>query len=224
MSGSASGPRGQSPDPHGQAPDPRGQPVIVLAAGHGTRFGGPKAFAEHKGRTFTERILTRCGETGARVTLVGDPRHRERLEALLAALPPELTAPTPAPRLVDADGLADMMASVKAALAHGPHEPGFWLWPVDAPFISAAGWRRAAQTAAGDPGVIWKLRVAGRTGHPVWFPFTVTRPLLDGNWPDGLRGFLATVPPERIQVLPLEGEFLEDIDSPDQLQGLGWLE
>jgi CTP:molybdopterin cytidylyltransferase MocA len=194
-----------------------GPAVIVLAAGHGTRMGGPKAFAEHHGRTFAERILERCREAAARVTLVSDPRFKARMEALLARLPP------PLPRIVEADGTRDMLDSVQAALRAGPYEPGFWLWPVDAPFISAAGWRRAVEQAADDPGVIWKLRSRDRTGHPAWFPFTVTPAILGGHWPDGLRGFLATVPPERIQFLALDEEFLEDIDTPDRLAGLDWI-
>jgi molybdenum cofactor cytidylyltransferase len=203
-----------------------GQPVIVLAAGHGTRFGGPKAFAEHHGHAFLARILARCRETEARVTLVSDPRFKGRMEALLAAQPP------PLPRVVEADGTAEMLVSVQAALRAGPYEPGFWLWPVDAPFVSSAGWRRAVEQAARDPGVIWKLRASGRAGghagghggHPTWFPFYVTPAILAGAWPDGLRGFLATQPPERTQVLTLEGEFLDDVDTPDVLAGLDWLE
>ena len=202
--------------------DARNLPVIVLGAGHGRRMGGPKLFAEHKGRTFLQRILERCRETAARVTLVVDPCHQERLEALFTALPPRLLAPFP--RIVEADGELEMLDSLRAALRAGPYEPGFWLWPVDAPFISAAGWAKAAQTAARDPNGIWKLRSRGRTGHPVWFPFHVTRALLEGEWPDGLRGFLKTVPAERIQLLEMEDEYLEDVDTPQQLAGLGWLE
>lgn len=194
-----------------------GPAVIVLAAGHGTRMGGPKAFAEHHGRTFLERILERCRESGARVTLVSDPRFKARMEALLARLPP------PFPRLVEADGTRDMLDSLQAALRAGPYEPGCWLWPVDAPFISAAGWRRATEQAARDPGAIWKLRVRGRTGHPLWLPSCLGPAILGGHWPDGLRGFLATVPPERIQALALDDEYLDDVDTPQQLAGLGWL-
>ncbi len=194
-----------------------GQPVVVLAAGHGTRMGGPKAFTEHHGRTFLERILARCREREARVTLVTDPRFRARMEALLARQPP------PFPRIVEADGTLDMLESLRAALRAGPYEPGLWLWPVDAPFLSAAGWQRASEQAAADPGVIWKLRVRGRTGHPLWLPFYLTPAILRGSWPDGLRGVLAAQPPERIQVLTLDDEYLDDVDTPEQLAGLGWL-
>jgi len=195
-----------------------GQPVIVLGAGRGTRFGTPKLFAEHEGRTFLERILTRCRESGARVTLVSDPRDRQRLEALLAGMPPDLLAPFP--RIVAGDGEAPMLASVQAALRQGPYRPGWWLWPVDAPFLSAAGWRKAVQSAAGAPGQVWKLRVEGRTGHPIWFPERFAATILAGNWPDGLRGCLDTMAPEEISILALEGETVHDINTQEQLTDL----
>lgn len=201
---------------------PAGQPVLLLGAGRGRRMGLPKLFAEHQGKTFAERILARCRETGSRVTLVSDPLHRERLEALLAALPPELLAPFPS--VVKADGETDMLASVQAGLLAGPYEPGCWLWPADAPFISPGGWRRAVERVTEAPEFIWKLRAGGRTGHPIWLPSWTVRPLLAGNWPDGLRGFLAGVAPERIRILALEGEFLADVNTPRDLEALEALE
>ena len=195
-----------------------GQAVLVLGAGQGRRMGGPKLFATHQGRGFLERILTRCRESGARVTLVSDPRHSGRLDALLAGMPPHLLAPFP--RIVHGSGEADMLASVRAALGAGPYEPGCWLWPVDAPFISADGWRRAVETVAAEPEWIWKLRVQGNTGHPVWFPSWSAPLILAGTWRDGLRGFLAGVAAEKIRILPLEGEFLADVNTPEELEGV----
>lgn len=194
----------------------RGQPVIILAAGKGVRFGKPKIFAEHGGHTFLERILTRCRATGARVTLVSDPRHRSELDALLARLPPSLLAPFP--RMVAGDAGDSMFASVQSALRHGPYVPGFWLWPVDAPFISAGGWRTAVEAVAGAPDRIWKLRVGGRTGHPIWFPEASVAGILAGDWKDGLRGYLAGA--EAVRILVLEGEILHDIDRVGQLEDL----
>lgn len=187
------------------------QAVLILAAGHGKRMGGPKAFTRHAGRTFLQRILTRCGESGSPVTLVTDPAFRARLEAELSGLP------APAPRLVDADGSRPMLDSVRSGLAAGAFDTGFWLWPVDAPFISPAGWARAVQAVSADPEPVRKLRVNGKTGHPIWFPGWSVREILTGNWPAGLLGFLAAHA-GRVAVLTLDGEELRDFNTPEQLR------
>ncbi|MBI3992329.1 MAG: nucleotidyltransferase family protein [Candidatus Lambdaproteobacteria bacterium] len=186
------------------------QAVLLLGAGHGTRMGEPKVFTRHGGQSFLERILRRCAEAGAPVTLCVDPGFRERVEAALALLA------LPRPRLVSADGTRPMLATVQAGLAAGGFETGFWLWPVDAPFISPQGWARAVARAAERPGRILKLRVAGRTGHPLWLPGWAVPEILAGDWADGLLSFLAAHEGE-VEILPLDGEVLGDFNTPEQL-------
>ena len=187
-----------------------GAPVLLLGAGHGTRMGGPKVFTRHGGQSFLERILRRCAEAGAPVTLCVDPAFRPRVEQVLATL--EL----PPPRLVCADGTQPMLATVQAGLAAGGFEQGFWLWPVDAPFISPRGWARALACTVEQPGRILKLRVAGRTGHPLWLPGWAVPEILAGAWADGLLGFLAAHEAD-VDILHLDGEVLADFNTPAQL-------
>ena len=194
---------------------PHGPPVLILAAGHGSRMGGPKAFKEHGGRTFLERILDRCVESRSPVVLTVDPIFRARIEALLSKR--EATLPV----LVEADGLRPMLETTQAGLAdplpaEAPWGGGFWLWPVDAPFLSESGWARARAAVAQDAAAIWKLRVQGRTGHPIWFPGWSVEELRSGTWPDGLLGFLTTHK-DRVRILPLEGEVIADFNTPASL-------
>jgi CTP:molybdopterin cytidylyltransferase MocA len=195
-----------------------GLPVIVLAAGHGTRMGGPKAFTRHGGQSFLERILERCAESNAEVTLTVDPSFKARLlEALKAR-------PVPRPHLhlrwVDADGRLPMLASVQAALAAGGFEHGFWMWPVDAPFLSADGWRVLSRDVAVDPAKIVKPVSDGKSGHPVWFPaWTVSR-IAQGGWPDGLQGFLHEIGPGLVRRVDLPGERINDVDTPEELAAM----
>ena len=186
------------------------QAVLLLGAGHGTRMGGPKVFTRHGGQSFLERILRRCAEAGAPVTLCVDPAFRPQVEQALAALD------LPRPRLVAADGTRPMLATVQAGLAAGGFDAGFWLWPVDAPFISVQGWARAVARAAAHPGRILKLRVDGRTGHPLWLPGWAVPQILAGAWADGLLGFLAAHEGD-VEILPLDGEVLADFNTPAQL-------
>ena len=190
--------------------------VVILGAGHGTRMGGPKLFREHGGRTFLERILARCRESASPTILVIDPRVRREADVLLERLgQPKLAR-------VETDGHRPMLESIHAALLSPAFAScsgttaGFWLWPVDAPFLSTVGWSRALAAVGGDPEAIWKLRAGGKTGHPIWFPAWSVAEIRDGAWPNGLLGFLATHG-DRIRVLPLEGEWIGDFNTPESL-------
>jgi CTP:molybdopterin cytidylyltransferase MocA len=147
--------------------------------------------------------------------LVIDPGFRAAAESLLKRLgAPKLT-------LVEADGSAPMLTSIQAAL-RSPAFPsaappqGFWLWPVDAPFLSVSGWKRACATARADPESIWKLRAGGKTGHPIWFPGWSVPEILIGSWPNGLLGLLASLK-DRVRTLPLDGELISDFNTPESL-------
>ncbi len=188
----------------------RGPPVVLLGAGHGRRMGGPKVFKRHGGRTFLERVLSRCAESGSRVILTVDAGFAREVDALLAQWP------FPRPTTVTCDGGLPMLASVQAALEALPHGEGFWLWPVDAPFISQSGWAQAVKTARGEPDAVWKLRVDGKTGHPIWFPPWSVAEIGQGQWNDGLLGFLAEFA-GRIRILTLDGEVIADFNTPQRL-------
>lgn len=200
------------------APHLAGRPVIILAAGHGTRMGGPKAFIRLGDRTFLERILDRCAESDSEVTVAVDPVFKDRLLALLKSRPvPRAHLHV---RWVDADGRKPMLATVQAALRAGGFGPGFWLWPVDAPFLSAEGWRRLCEAVVESDGQILKPQAAGRSGHPVWFPGWAVPRIARGDWANGLLGFLAECTPEQQRRLDLPGEHLNDVDTPEELAAM----
>jgi molybdenum cofactor cytidylyltransferase/nicotine blue oxidoreductase len=186
------------------------QAVLILAAGHGRRMGEPKVFSVFRGQTFLQRILSRSRESGSPVTLVLDPRFRAPVEAELRR---ESAQPL---TIVEADGHEAMIASVKAGLRSGNCDQGFWLWPVDAPFISRAGWARAVAEVAREPEFVRKLRVQEHTGHPIWYPAWSVPEILAGVWHNGLRGFLADHH-DRVRVLAMEREFLKDVNTREQL-------
>lgn len=192
-----------------------GQPAIVLAAGRGRRMGGPKALVPWRGRAFLVHILARCAESGSPVTVVADPALRARLAALA-----EGVAGSSPVRWAQGDGALPMLASLQAALALGGFGAGFWLWPVDAPFLSPAGWARLNAAVAQDSGRVLKPRAGGRSGHPVWFPAWAAPPILAGRWENGLLGFLSGCAPEQVRTLELPGEVVVDVNTPEELAKL----
>lgn len=190
-----------------------GPPVVILAAGHGRRMGGPKVFKAHGGRTFLERILERCAESASPVVLAVDPAFRADAERLAAGHGGPI-------RWVEADGTRPMLDTLQAALREplpaGAGGGGFWLWPVDAPFLSPQGWARAREAVEGAPEAIWKLRVQNKTGHPIWFPGWSVPAIRAGGWPDGLLGFLEEQA-ARVRILHLEDEVIADFNTPESL-------
>ncbi|MDH4246857.1 MAG: nucleotidyltransferase family protein [Deltaproteobacteria bacterium] len=193
-------------------------PVIVLAAGRGRRLGLPKLLAAYAGRTFLERILIRCAHSGSPVTLTVSPDLRARAEAALQDLQTRLGLPRP--KVVEADPDGDMLDSLKTALRAEARAPGVWVWPVDAPFISAPGWTSAVAAVRTDPARVLQLRCGGRGGHPLWLPDSLRPALLTGHWENGLAGFLAGLERPRLHCLELAGEHLRDVNTPEDLHAL----
>jgi CTP:molybdopterin cytidylyltransferase MocA len=175
-------------------------------------MGGPKAFTALGGVTFLERILARAREAGCPVLLAVDPAFRVRVETLLATLPPVQA------RLLEADGTRPMLETVQAGVRGlDGAARGAWVWPVDAPLLSADGWRKVRANVHEDPDHIVKLRTEGRTGHPTWFPRWAISDIRAGHWENGLLGFLKGMRPERVRLLDLPGEVLNDFNTPEEL-------
>lgn len=198
--------------------NPTGQHVLILAAGRGRRMGGPKVLATHGGVGFLERILARCAEAAARVTLLASQETQPALEALLGTLPPTLLAPMP--RILHADSTAPMAETLRLGLQHGPYLPGCWVWPVDNPFLSAGGWQALRRQAGQAPDAVWKPVSEGVSGHPIWLPAHHHAALLAGPLPDGLRGYLRALSPGQVRALALEGEHLPNVNRSTDLPPL----
>ena len=205
------------------------QLVLIVGAGLGRRMGGAKLFLHHQGRGFLAQILARCKESGSPWVLVYPRGKAERVEELLASIGDV----TPALAMVEGDGTQPMLGSVqtglKAAKAAGAFPNaganpdgclGCWVWPVDAPGISAQGWREAVATVQAQPDQVWKLQSNGKTGHPSWFPDWAVEIIIQGDWPDGLLGFLAGIK-EKIRSIELSGENLRDFNTPQELAQWG---
>jgi len=185
--------------------------VVILGAGLGTRFGGPKAVARTAdGRTFLERIVESATASGAAV--------------VVAVVPPGVTPPSPARRVVNAAGAGEQIMSLRLGLAvlanTGVH--GALVWPVDFPFVTAETARSVAEAgAAAGAGTGTAAEIAvpvhdGRRGHPVYFARAVWRELLTVG-EGGARSVVARVP-GRVRPVPVaDAAVLRDIDTLEDL-------
>jgi nicotine blue oxidoreductase len=134
---------------------------LVLAAGAGRRFGGPKALAEHDGGLLVDRavgVLAAGGCSPIVVVLGAEADAVQRRAALTGAV------------VVVNEGWAEGMgSSLRAGLAAlaGTEAGAALVLLVDQPGITPAAVARVAAAGAAGPGVLATATYAGKRGHPV---------------------------------------------------------
>lgn len=131
---------------------------LVLAAGAGTRFGGPKGLARtDDGTPWVGRAVAALRDAGCVPLLVAVGAAREEVSELL----PADAVPVPV-----ADWHEGLSASVRAGLAAAAQTAAVALLitTVDTPELPAAAVRRLCASAASD--ALARATYAGRPGHP----------------------------------------------------------
>ncbi|MFT2705870.1 nucleotidyltransferase family protein [Clavibacter zhangzhiyongii] len=140
---------------------------VVLAAGAGTRYGGPKALATHPdGTPWLATAIRALAEGGCSPVLVVLGARADAAEALLGNFPEAGRAV-----VVRADDWADgMAASLRAALRAStgldPAPVALAVVPVDVPDLDAATVRRVLDVAPVDATALRQAVFRGRPGHP----------------------------------------------------------
>ncbi|OUE29906.1 Nicotine blue oxidoreductase [Clavibacter michiganensis] len=166
---------------------------VVLAAGAGTRFGGPKALATHPdGTPWFATAIRALADAGCSPVLVVLGASAHEAAVLLGTLPEWADAV-----VVRADDWADGMsaslrAALRAAAALDPTPVALALAPVDVPDLDAATVRRVLDAAPVDPTTLRQAVFRGRPGHPALIGRDHWGPLADEVRGDaGARAYLA---------------------------------
>jgi CTP:molybdopterin cytidylyltransferase MocA len=182
---------------------------IVLAAGAGTRFGGPKQLAELGGRPLLEHALRVMGAAPVSPTVVV---LGCAADDILAAVDLHGARPVTCERWEEglsaslACGLAEVADSEAALVALG-----------DQPGISAEAIRRVL--AARGPGALAaRATYGGEPGHPVLLERRLFGRLRDVTGDHGARNVLQSVPARDVPCDDLGGG--EDVDTLAQLEAL----
>ncbi|MGI5218226.1 nucleotidyltransferase family protein [Nocardia sp. CA-290969] len=172
---------------------------VVLAAGAGRRFGGPKAEVRYLGERFVDRAVRLLRDGGC-----------VRVVVVSGAVPLRVDGAT----VVHNPGWAGGMGSSLATGLRAVHEGAAVVVPVDMPWLGPDAVRRLRHSGA-------RLAVAtyaGRPGHPVllgaeYFPAVTETAVGD----IGARKFLAANT-ELVQHIPCDGTGSpEDVDTPQDL-------
>lgn len=184
--------------------------IVVLAAGQGSRFGGP----EHKlaqcfdGSTVLGATVRRAIQSQLPVVVV--------TTAALAAAVARLLATRDIVVLSAAEAARGMGYSLAAGVAERSGAPGWLVLPGDMPLVEADSLLAVATALEHHPVV--HAQHKGRRGYPVAFAAELYSELvvLDGD--DGLRRLIARYPAHGEEVA--DSGVLLDVDTPTDLLAL----
>jgi len=133
----------------------------VLAAGSGSRVGGPKLRMVVEGRSFLARTVNVLASGGAEpiycvVAAEDAPWARQEVAGALVC--------------VNAEPARGMFSSLVAGLAFLQGKAGAFVAPVDHPYVRVATIETLLTVFAGFPDHIIKPLYHGRAGHPIILP------------------------------------------------------
>jgi CTP:molybdopterin cytidylyltransferase MocA len=141
--------------------------AVIIGAGAGTRFGGPKAQATLRdGRRFLDAIVETARDAG--------------LDPIVAVLPPGVAAPTGVRVVANADPASEQIASARLGLAQLTSAPvtSALLWPVDHPFVTLESVLAILDAARRTGAKIVVPTHESHRGHPAWFHRDTWRELM----------------------------------------------
>jgi CTP:molybdopterin cytidylyltransferase MocA len=178
--------------------------AIILAAGSGTRMGGPKALLLLEGETLLQRAVRMAQAAGCQpvIAVVGDWEPGQVDPSVRVIRNPEA-----------AEGMASSLRHGIAALP--PDASSTLLLVVDQPAVDGALLRRLLALAAEDPSRPAACAYAGTLGIPAVLPRRLFPELLALR---GDRGAKAILLREDTAVLPF-AEGAVDLDEPQDLEG-----
>lgn len=180
---------------------------VILGAGAGRRFGGPKAIATlADGRRFLDAVSETAMHAG--------------LDPIVAVLPPGVEA-FPSVRVVsNPDPSSEQIVSVRLGLAQLTNSPvsAAMVWPVDHPFVQLESVLAVLDGARRTNAPIVVPVHEGRRGHPTFFHRDVWRELMtvaDG----GARVVIHADPSRVLEVVVADRGVVRDINTREELGG-----
>ena len=172
----------------------------VLAAGQGTRFGGPKAEARlASGERFLDAVVRVATEAG--------------LSPVIAVVQASVAVPAPALELVNSQPRSEQSASLRLALARLANDPAHAVvvWPVDHPFVLLSSVLALVDAFKRTRAPIILPAYQGRRGHPVLFARAVWQDLMTSS--GGARTVVHAHAAHVVEVTVADEGVTRDIDT-----------
>ena len=187
--------------------------AVVLAAGQARRMGGrPKPLIERDGLPLVRRVVLALVEAGVREVVVVLGHRADEVAAVLADLAVNC--------VVNEAHAAGRVSSLRKGLAAlGPDIDAVVVALADQPLLEAADVSvliHAYECRGASRGVV--PRVAGVRGHPVIFDSRARDEILARDAGFGARQWLDAHPAEVIWFDCENAHYVEDVDSPQDLE------
>lgn len=181
---------------------------IVLAAGEGRRFGGPKALADWHGRPLVRHVVALARRAGLDPVIVVVGAHASLVRKALAGLPVDVVENPAWPE--------GMSRSIQAGLqALPPQVEAFVLLQVDQPLVRPRWLRQLieAHRATGQPMAVGTVN--GDPRPPALFARPLFPALMELQGDQGGRGLIRAFP-EAVARIPVpDPTWVMDFDTPE---------
>ena len=185
---------------------------VILAAGHSTRMGRPKALlpCPPDGRPFVAQLIAALHDGGlSRIAVVGRAGDEGLRREVEAASPAVAYLENPSPELGQ---LSSLLIGVGFAESSGG--TGLLVVPVDMPLIRPATVRAALHAFARSDRPILRVTHEGRHGHPVLFRAPIFQALKTADPSLGARAVLRADPDRVLNLEVDDPGVLRDFDYP----------
>jgi molybdenum cofactor cytidylyltransferase len=184
--------------------------AVILAAGEGKRFGGPKALARLGGMTFLEIIVGNLQGIVNDIVVVGGSKYDEiEKEANRLGVS----------SVFNPDWPMGQFTSLKAGLrAITDDIDAFFVILVDHPLVNPETYIELMNRNLETPQKILIPVYNGRRGHPLIIPARLRNEIVSAPGQSNLRDILKVHSDETIEVLVNDIGILRDIDSRHDLE------
>lgn len=188
--------------------------AILLAAGESRRLGAPKQLVRYRGVTLVRRALDAALGSGAFPVILVLGAHFEEVAAEAAGLPVLVVRNPEWP-----SGMASSLrCGLDALQEHASNCPSALLMVCDQPMLEAAHLGLLLQRQAA-VGKVVAAQYGGRVGVPAVFPERYFQRLRAITGDQGARQILALLPPEELEIVPLDEARL-DVDTAEDVSRL----
>jgi CTP:molybdopterin cytidylyltransferase MocA len=176
---------------------------VILAAGAGTRYGGPKAAAMFpSGARFVDVVARRTHDAG--------------IATIVAVMHPEVAAPPGVRAVTNPNPASEQIVSIQLGLAQLLNSPlrGAFIWPVDHPHVSSDTVAAILDVVRSKNPLIARPVYQGQHGHPVYFSRDVWRDLVTAQH-GGARTVVHSHAAAVVDVPVEDAGVLRNVDSRD---------